>query len=58
VDVKQRLEQKNIAQPLALASAGAIWKDPLGLSRRPAHREIRAAGQAGALDEDIRILRE
>jgi len=31
-EVATRLKQKNIAQPLALASAGAIWKDPPGLT--------------------------
>jgi UDP-N-acetylmuramate dehydrogenase len=29
-EIKQRVKEKNIAQPLALASAGAIWKDPPG----------------------------
>jgi len=43
-DVKHRLKQKNIAQPLALASAGAIWKDPPGLS---ALRLIEKAGLRG-----------
>jgi UDP-N-acetylmuramate dehydrogenase len=42
--VKQRLKQKNIAQPLALASAGAVWKDPAGLS---AARLIEKAGLRG-----------
>jgi UDP-N-acetylmuramate dehydrogenase len=40
-EVKQRLKQKNIAQPLALASAGPIWKDPPGQS---AMRLIEKAG--------------
>jgi UDP-N-acetylmuramate dehydrogenase len=31
-DIKQRVKQKNIAQPLALASAGTIWRDPPGCS--------------------------
>jgi len=43
-EVKQRLKQKNIAQPLALASAGAVWKDPPGLS---AARLIEKAGLRG-----------
>jgi UDP-N-acetylmuramate dehydrogenase len=43
-DVKQRLKQKNMAQPLALASAGAIWKDPPGLS---AVRLIEKSGLRG-----------
>jgi UDP-N-acetylmuramate dehydrogenase len=43
-DVKQRLKQKNIAQPLALASAGTIWKDPPGLS---AVRLIEKSGLRG-----------
>jgi UDP-N-acetylmuramate dehydrogenase len=43
-DVKHRLKQKNIAQPLALASAGTIWKDPPGLS---ATRLIEKAGLRG-----------
>ena len=43
-DVKHRVKQKNIAQPLALASAGAIWRDPPGLS---AVRLIEKAGLRG-----------
>lgn len=43
-DVKHRLKQKNVAQPLALASAGAIWKDPPGLS---AVRLIEKSGLRG-----------
>jgi UDP-N-acetylmuramate dehydrogenase len=43
-DVKQRLKQKNIAQPLALASAGTIWKDPPGQS---AVRLIEKSGLRG-----------
>lgn len=43
-EVKQRLKQKNVAQPLALASAGAVWKDPPGLS---AARLIEKAGLRG-----------
>jgi UDP-N-acetylmuramate dehydrogenase len=43
-DVKARLKQKNIAQPLALASGGAIWKDPPGLS---AARLIEKSGLRG-----------
>jgi len=43
-EVKQRLKQKNIAQPLALASAGAVWKDPPGLS---ATRLIEKSGLRG-----------
>lgn len=30
-DITRRVRQKNIAQPLALASAGAVWKDPPAL---------------------------
>jgi UDP-N-acetylmuramate dehydrogenase len=29
-DIKQRLKQKKMTQPLALASAGCVWKDPAG----------------------------
>ena len=29
-DIKQRLKQKKATQPLALASAGYVWKDPPG----------------------------
>jgi len=43
-DVKARLKQKNLTQPLALASAGAIWKDPSGAS---AARLIEKAGLRG-----------
>ncbi|HYE93757.1 MAG TPA: FAD-binding protein [Terriglobales bacterium] len=43
-DIKQRLKQKNIAQPLALAAAGPIWKDPPGAS---ASRLIERAGLRG-----------
>jgi UDP-N-acetylmuramate dehydrogenase len=43
-DVKARLKQKNLTQPLALASAGAIWKDPPGLS---AVRLIEKSGLRG-----------
>jgi UDP-N-acetylmuramate dehydrogenase len=27
-DIRQRLKQKKMSQPLALASAGCVWKDP------------------------------
>jgi UDP-N-acetylmuramate dehydrogenase len=43
-EIKQRLKQKNMAQPLALASAGPIWKDPPGLS---AVRVIERSGLRG-----------
>jgi UDP-N-acetylmuramate dehydrogenase len=43
-EVKQRLKQKNIAQPLALASAGAVWRDPPGVT---AGRLIEKAGLRG-----------
>jgi UDP-N-acetylmuramate dehydrogenase len=43
-DIKARLKHKNIAQPLALASAGAVWKDPIGGS---AARLIERAGLRG-----------
>jgi UDP-N-acetylmuramate dehydrogenase len=29
-DIKQRLKQKKATQPLALASAGCVWKNPPG----------------------------
>ena len=40
-DVKARLKQKNLTQPLALASGGAIWKDP------PGHSAVRLIEKAG-----------
>lgn len=43
-DIKARLKHKNVAQPLALASAGAVWKDPPGAS---AARLIERAGLRG-----------
>lgn len=43
-EIKQRVKQKNIAQPLALASAGAVWKDPPGAS---AARLIERSGLRG-----------
>jgi UDP-N-acetylmuramate dehydrogenase len=43
-EIKQRVKQKNIAQPLALASAGAVWKNPPGAS---AARLIERAGLRG-----------
>ena len=43
-EIKRRLKQKNIAQPLALASAGAVWRDPPGLS---AARVIERSGLRG-----------
>src|SRR5438876_5881792 len=43
-EIKRRLKQKNIAEPLALASAGAVWRDPPGLS---AARVIERSGLRG-----------
>jgi UDP-N-acetylmuramate dehydrogenase len=43
-DVKARLKHKNLSQPLALASAGTIWKDPPGCD---AARLIERAGLRG-----------
>jgi UDP-N-acetylmuramate dehydrogenase len=43
-EIKRRLKQKNIAQPLALASAGTVWRDPSGLS---AARMIERSGLRG-----------
>jgi len=43
-DIKQRLKKKNIAQPLALASAGAVWRDPAGMT---AARLIERSGLRG-----------
>ena len=43
-DIKHRLKEKNIAQPLALASAGAVWRDPAGMN---AARLIARAGLRG-----------
>jgi UDP-N-acetylmuramate dehydrogenase len=43
-DVKQRLKHKKATQPLALASAGCVWKDPPGES---ATRMIEKVGLRG-----------
>jgi UDP-N-acetylmuramate dehydrogenase len=43
-DIKHRLKEKNIQQPLALASAGAVFRDPAGLN---AARLIARAGLRG-----------
>ena len=43
-EIKQRVKQKSIAQPLALASAGDVWRDPPGLS---AARLVARAGLRG-----------
>jgi len=43
-DIKQRLRLKKATQPLALASAGCVWKDPLG---EVAYRLIERAGLRG-----------
>ena len=43
-DIKQRLKGKKSSQPLALASAGFIWKNPAG---DPATRLIEKAGLKG-----------
>jgi len=43
-DVRQRLKQKKSTQPLALASAGSVWKDPAGDT---AARLIEKAGLRG-----------
>jgi UDP-N-acetylmuramate dehydrogenase len=43
-DIKQRLKQKKSTQPLALASAGWVWKDPAGES---AARMIEKSGLKG-----------
>jgi UDP-N-acetylmuramate dehydrogenase len=43
-DLKQRLKQKKATQPLALASAGCVWRDPPGES---AARLIETAGLRG-----------
>ena len=43
-DIKQRLKHKNIAQPLALAAAGPVWRDPEG---HKASRLIERSGLRG-----------
>src|SRR6266542_2299401 len=43
-DIKQRLKQKKATQPLALASAGCVWKNPQGES---AARLIEKVGLKG-----------
>ena len=50
-DIKQRLKQKKSNQPLALASAGCVWKNPPGEAACEADREggaRRASGYNGA----------
>jgi len=51
-DVQQRLKQRHAAKPLALATAGYIWKDPPGDS---AARLIEAAGLRGKRVHDAEI---
>jgi UDP-N-acetylmuramate dehydrogenase len=43
-DIKQRLKHKNIAQPLALAAAGPVWRNPEG---HKASRLIERSGLRG-----------
>ena len=43
-DIQQRLKQRHSAKPLALATAGYVWKDPLGDS---AARLVAASGLRG-----------
>jgi len=43
-DIKQRLKRKKSTQPLALASAGCVWKNPAG---EPAGRLIEKVGLKG-----------
>ena len=43
-DIKQRLKVKKATQPLALASAGCVWKSPQG---EPAGRLIEKVGLKG-----------
>jgi UDP-N-acetylmuramate dehydrogenase len=43
-DIKQRLKHKKATQPLALASAGCVWKNPPG---EPAGRLIEQVGLKG-----------
>jgi len=43
-DIKQRLKRKKSTQPLALASAGCVWKNPNG---EPAGRLIEKVGLKG-----------
>ena len=43
-DIKARLKQKQATQPLALASAGCVWKNPVG---ETASRLIEKAGLRG-----------
>jgi len=44
-DIKARLKQKKASQPLALASAGCVWKNPVGSD--PASRLIERVGLRG-----------
>ncbi|MBI1846479.1 MAG: UDP-N-acetylmuramate dehydrogenase [Candidatus Rokubacteria bacterium] len=44
-DIKQRLKHKKATQPLALASAGWVWKNPVGLE--PAARLVERCGLKG-----------
>lgn len=43
-EIKQRLKLKKASQPLALASAGCVWKDPAG---EPACRLVERVGLKG-----------
>ena len=57
-DIKQRLKQKKSTQPLALASAGCVWKNPPSDLAAPADREGRAQGQAAQRRGDLRQARQ
>src|SRR5207237_411506 len=45
-DIKARLKQKKATQPLALASAGCVWKNPPGDAARPRRGRARVTGAA------------
>ncbi len=51
-EMKQRLKQKNATQPLALASAGCVWKNPPG---ETASRLIEKVGLKGERINDAEI---
>ena len=57
-EIKQRLKQKKATQPLALASAGCVWKNPPGETADPAHREGGPQGQAAERRGDLGQARQ
>ena len=57
-DIKQRLKEKKATQPLALASAGCVWKNPPGEVGGPPHREGGLEGQAAQRRRDLGQARQ